>query len=260
MKYLFGITFALYGYYMANAHLEQSLGDYWDSVAFYVVLFGTISVLIITFPSDSLKALTRAFAGKFFKLSDSLFVSANRCAGVATSGQPMKTIKSFEDGLLNDGVELISLGFSRDDIEEILFQRYQNYNRKINLLVGWLKRNSKYPPAFGLSGTVLGLIHLMRGISIGIDAKEVGIRMAVALVATLYGLIISNLVLNPLGEWLAEELKRDEVKAEMAIQSILSLKENSNVLEVQEMLNSYLDPSRRLNLVAQSLSTEQFNQ
>ena len=259
MKYIAGLILALFGYVMANNHLEQHLGDYWDYVAFYVVFFGTIAVMTISFPANSWKVLLDTLANKFLKRGDSIDKTASRCALVATEGKTLPESGKIEDRLLNDGLELISLGFRREQIEEILSQRYQNQARKMNLLISWLKRNSKYPPAFGLSGTVLGLIHLMRGISAGIDAKEVGIRMAVALVATLYGLIISNLILNPMGEWLTEELKSDEVKAEMAINSVISLSENSNVLEIQEMLNSYLEIDKRMNLVSQSLATEQFN-
>lgn len=49
-------------------------------------------------------------------------------------------------------------------------------------------------------GTVLGLVNLMRGISAGLDAKDTGVQMAVALVATFYGLIFANLIVNPAGE------------------------------------------------------------
>ena len=86
----------------------------------------------------------------------------------------------------------------------------------------------------------------MRGISAGIDSKETGLRMAVALVATFYGLILSNLVLNPLGEWLIEEAKKDQQKAEMAIETVGLMMEGVNIVEVQERINSFLDPSERL--------------
>jgi hypothetical protein len=59
-----------------------------------------------------------------------------------------------------------------------------------------------------------------------------------------------------MSEWLTEELKKDEVKAEMAILSILNLSERANVLEVQELLNSYLEPSKRLDLISETLIGE----
>lgn len=256
MKYVVGLFIALTGFYQASEHLNQAITEYWDFVAFFVVLFGTIAVLAISFPNHSVFELGAKFFLKFFLGNDSLKSCANKCAQIYSSKGQIVKPKYIEEILLNDGVELISLNFNREKIEELLTQRYQNYARKINLLVSWLRRNSKYPPAFGLAGTVLGLIHLMRGISAGIDAKEVGIRMAVALVATLYGLLISNLILNPLSEWLSEELKKDEVKAEMAILFILNLKDNANILEVQETLNSYLEPKKRLNLISLSLMEE----
>jgi chemotaxis protein MotA len=123
---------------------------------------------------------------------------------------------------------------------EVLSFRFEGYAKRINMLSNWFRRGSKYPPAFGLAGTVLGLIHLMRGISAGIDTKETGIRMAVALVATFYGLLISNLLLNPIGEWLYEEVQRDEIKAEASLRTIALILDNANVVEAHEMLGSFL--------------------
>lgn len=256
MKYIIGLFIALLGFYQAGDHLDQSVLEYWDAVAFFVVVFGTVAVLAISFPSFSAKELLSKFIQKFIFGSDSLQACAKKCAIVISKATPVERPKLIEEQLLNDGLELISLGFSKEKIEELLIQRYQSHARKINLVSNWLKRNAKYPPAFGLAGTVLGLIHLMRGISTGLEAKDTGIRMAVALVATLYGLILSNLILNPLSEWFSEELKKDEVKCEMVITSIINLRENANILEIQEMINSYLEPANRLDLISSTLSEE----
>jgi flagellar motor component MotA len=70
--------------------------------------------------------------------------------------------------------------------------------------------------------------------------------MAVALVATFYGLLLSNLLLNPLGEWLHEEVKRDEIKAEASLQTILLIVSKAQVIEAQEVLNSFLMGSERI--------------
>jgi hypothetical protein len=87
-------------------------------------------------------------------------------------------------------------------------------------------------------------------------SKETGLRMAVALVATFYGLLISNLVLNPLGEWLIEELKKDEVKAEISIETIGLIMDDANMVEIQEKLNSYLDVSERIHSLEFNIAAE----
>lgn len=255
MKYIIGLFISVVGFYLASKHLNQDLREYWDAVAFFVVVLGTFAVMLITFPAVPASFLFKRFTQKFFVPSNPLKKHAEICLAYIIERKTQKS-QSIEIKLLNDGLELLSLGFSRDKIIELLSQRFEVYTTKINTLSSWFKRGSKYPPAFGLAGTVLGLIHLMRGISTGIDTKETGIRMAVALVATFYGLLISNLVLNPLGEWLQEEIKRDQLKAEMSVNSVILMLEHASYVEAQESLNSYLSGSEKLKINFQELMAE----
>jgi chemotaxis protein MotA len=247
MKFVIGLFISVIGFYLASQHLHQEIKEYWDFVAFFVVVLGTFAVLLITFPAIPATFFVKRFSEKFFFSSNTLKKHASICLDYVIN---RKTIKSeaVEVKLLNDGMELLSLGFGREKIIELLSQRFEIHTTKINMLSSWLKRGAKYPPAFGLAGTVLGLIHLMRGISNGIDTKETGIRMAVALVATFYGLLISNLILNPLGEWLQEEIKKDQLKAEMSINSVVLMLENASHVEAQENLNSYLSGTEKLEI------------
>lgn len=252
MKYTIGLFIAIIGFVLASHHLEQGISAYWDFVAFTVVGLGSLAVLLITFPAAPFGLLVRRFIAKFLLGSQSLKFHIERCLRVFQDKQIEGNDQSIEAQLLRDGLELLGLGMSSDRIAQILSRRFEQHTQRLNLLSGWLKRGSKYPPAFGLAGTVLGLIHLMRGISAGIDTKETGIRMAVALVATFYGLLISNMVLNPLGEWLQEEIKRDEVKAEASLQLIQLISEGASPLEAHEMMNSFLmaDEKTSLNILA----------
>ncbi len=247
MKYSIGLFIAMTGFYLASEHLGQKMSEYWDFVAFFVVVFGTTAVMVISRPATPFKHIFLRFFQKFFLGSQNHKKAADQCWEVCLKRESIKEPKAIEEQILNDGLELISLGFEKEKTIDILSQRYHQYENQMMLLSAWLKRNAKYPPAFGLAGTVLGLIHLMRGISAGIDSKETGLRMAVALVATFYGLLLSNLVLNPLGEWLIEEAKKDQQKAEMAIEAIGLMMENVNIVEIQERINSFLDPSDRLS-------------
>jgi chemotaxis protein MotA len=247
MKYTIGLFVASIGFYLASEHLKQGLTAYWDYVAFFVVIFGTLAVLVITKPAASMKNILFRFLHKFFIGSPNGKKAANQCWEVAQTRQMIPRPRFIEEQILNDGLELLSLGFKKETAIDILSQRYHHYENQMMLISAWFKRNAKYPPAFGLAGTVLGLIHLMRGISAGIDSKETGMRMAVALVATFYGLIISNLFLNPIGEWLIEEAKKDQHKAEMAIETVGLMFEQANSVETQERINSFLDPQERLS-------------
>ncbi len=240
MKYIIGLFIATVGFVLASQHLHQGLDAYWDYVAFMVVLLGTFAVMMITFPAAPMRLLFMRFAQKFFMPSNSVKKHVENCFEIYRTRRVKGKASSIEEKLLHDGLEMTALGFNRDQIAEILSQRFETYSKRINMLSNWFRRGAKYPPAFGLAGTVLGLIHLMRGISAGIDPKETGLRMAVALVATFYGLLLSNLLLNPIGEWLHEEIKRDEIKAEVSLRTIALVLEGATVVEAHEMLSSFL--------------------
>jgi chemotaxis protein MotA len=256
MKYVVGLFIAIVGFVLATQHLNQGIDAYWDYVAFFVVVLGTFSVMMITFPAAPIKLLVLRFAQKFFMPSVSVKKHIENCYEVFTSRRVKGKPTSIEEKLLADGLEMISLGFSHERIMDVLSLRFEGYAKRINMISAWFRRGAKYPPAFGLAGTVLGLIHLMRGISTGIDPKETGIRMAVALVATFYGLLISNLFLNPVGEWLHEEVKRDEIKAEASLRTVSLILENANVVEAHEMLGSLMGGEKLVASYLQEVATE----
>ncbi len=251
MNFIVGFLFAVGGLVAASMHLKQGASNYWDFVAFSVVFFGTVSVLIITRPKIKTKILLSNFITYLFGMKKNKLKFVQRCfRAVSERALPDSKISKIEDKIVVDGFEMIELGFDKEKIEDILADRYLAYKKTITSISSWIKRCAKYPPAFGLGGTVLGLIHLMKGISAGADPKETGVRMAVALVATFYGLLLSNLVLNPISEAILEKLKADEELVEVAIKTVLMVKENYNLIECQETFNSYLgDEKVKINFM-----------
>ena len=110
---------------------------------------------------------------------------------------------------------------------------------------------AKFPPAFGLLGAVVGMIALMQSLG-GADAiKGVGPAMAVALVATMYGIAFANFILIPLGENLAKHNRTDKTVRSMVIDGIKLIRLKKHPLLVEENIKSYLLPSER-DLVDQS--------
>ncbi len=257
MKYIIGLFMSFLGFYFAADHLNQDFSEFWDVVAFSVVVIGTAAAMLITFPAAPVMLMVRRFAQKFFLPSRSVKKHAEFCFEAYSRRLQKIKSTSIEEKLISDGLELNRLGFDKETIEDIISQRFEIYSKRISMLANWFKRCAKYPPAFGLAGTVIGLIHLMRGLSAGADAKELGIRMAVALIATFYGILLSNLFLSPLGEWLSEELHKDEIKAEMSLRLVLMIKKNANPVEVQEVLNSFLSNSEKARFAYDLSMTEE---
>ena len=111
---------------------------------------------------------------------------------------------------------------------------------------------AKFPPAFGLLGAVIGIVSLMQGLG-GADAiKTVGPAMAVALVATLYGIAIANFFFIPLGENLAKFNRTDRIIRQMVIDGVKMIRTKTHPLIVEENIKSYLLPSERATLTQEA--------
>ncbi len=240
MKLLLGIILINWAFYKATTFLNQGLSNFTDDVAFVVVVLGVVAVSIMTSPSLKLKQilyyLLSAFKSNTGRREDAINNGMNVVMGRSPSGKS----KRIDQKVLLDGVELTKLGFSEEKIKTVIESRINNYIDDGITMAGWVKGLGKYPPAFGLAGTVLGLIHMMRGLAEGSDPKETGLRMSVALLATLYGIVLSNIIILPLAERMKSNLAEDVNLCEISLNAIILFKRKANIIEVQEDLNAYV--------------------
>lgn len=261
MLYLGGIIVFIGAIASAVAHLDQQFASYYDYVGCSLVLGGTLAAALMTLPFEMKTELYRRTIELFTrtKLNRNKFI--HECLTMNKNIQMgVYNVPSTKNGLaysiLKDGVELIQLGFHADKIETILKERLYQSTERVRYLGNAIRGLSKYPPAFGLIGTVLGLVHLMRGVSGGMSSQETGLRMAIALVATFYGLLVANILVNPLGDAIFKNSYDDEKTGEIALQAVLLAAEKADMLEAQELLNSYVEPHERVDLVGTTDNAE----
>lgn len=247
-----GLFVAITAIFASIRHLNQPLGSYYDFVAFTVVLGGTTAVALIILPWDARREIVRAMASLIYKKRTNrrfLLESAMSLVQNPNSPDIRVELPELSKRILKEGSELIQLGIPVERIEAILVERVMQSGKRIRKVGTGFKNLAKYPPAFGLMGTVLGLVNLMRGISSGLSAQQTGLEMAVALVATMYGLLMANLVVNPIGEMIIKRATEEEECADIALQAVVLAAAGRSALEAQEMLNSYVDQAHRIDII-----------
>ena len=94
-------------------------------------------------------------------------------------------------------------------------------------------------------GTTLGMIGLLQSIGNADAFKKLGPSMAVALVATFYGIALANLIFVPLGEHLSQLNREDEVLRQIVMDGVRQLRLKEHPVVVEEHLKSYLLPKER---------------
>jgi chemotaxis protein MotA len=259
MLFLSGVGIASLSILVAILHLQQSVSYYFDFVGFVTVFGGTLAVGVITLPWEyrfEIMRGVRALAGRTKVQPSKDFLI--ECLGFVREPQSYSTSASAPSSaqeVLRDGAELISLGLRPDKIQAILEERIFQTSERYSKVANAFRALAKYPPAFGLAGTVLGLVSLMRAVSEGAGANETGIRMAVALTATFYGLLLANLIVNPAGEFVLKASNEEKKHCELALQTVLLAAERSSMLEAQEMLNSFVAVRDRVDVISGEMAS-----
>ena len=255
MGFPLGILIAVSALVVAVLHLKQDAKTFWDFVGFATVFGGTFAAAVITLPWQHRKTVARSFLNLIMPLRQSSSPIVSDCLSFLSDlKHGGANVEPRGEGLaaetMRDGAELLSLGFSRERIVDVLSERIHQSFERYESVANSVRSLAKYPPAFGLAGTVLGLVTLMKGVSQGADAKQTGALMAIALMATFYGLLLSNMVVNPAGENMLKAAKLEKKRAEVAMHAVLLHIDRVSMLEAQEILNSYVAPHERINLMS----------
>jgi chemotaxis protein MotA len=151
-----------------------------------------------------------------------------------------------EDSFLAQGLRYVADGYERDFIKDTMER-----DRDIFLL--HLEEGSKVyrafgdcAPAWGMVGTILGMVTMFANMS---DPSKLGPAMATALLATLYGAVISNLVALPLADKLHVKLEEENISRSLIIDGVLLVRDSKSPSLVREMLVSYLPEHSRADIL-----------
>jgi chemotaxis protein MotA len=226
---------------------------FFNSHAILIVIGGTLAASLLSFSLGSLLKMVKVFFQKVLfaksrSLLDTVDEMTDLARGYRQDAEYLKTrVKSTRNPFLGEALEMvIAGGVPSDRVAKILtkraralFLRYEEEGQMFKII-------AKFPPAFGLMGTTLGMIGLMQGIGGEDSMKMVGPAMGIALVATFYGICFANLILIPMGEHLSKLNREDALMRKMVIDGIIMIQEKQHHLLVAEELKSYLLPSERI--------------
>lgn len=250
---LFGFIVGWLLIYISIRLTTDNLGMFWDVPSFVLVIFGSYMAMFMSFEAkDVIGSVKKMFS--IFKIYPDTVVSYKAEVGRfvrwayitqknGLQGLENDALTSIgnEDPFLKYGVELVISGYTGNEVREILreasFSEYQRSGKFVEVL----KQLGANAPAFGMAGTLIGLIVMMG--SIGGDPAAIGSGMAVALITTMYGVLAARLLFLPgfvkIGQRNDDTLFRNLLITE----SLVLLAERKSPRYIQDKLNAFLDSS-----------------
>tara|TARA_A100001011_G_scaffold400636_2_gene517022 strand:- start:120 stop:914 length:795 start_codon:yes stop_codon:yes gene_type:complete len=227
--------------------------------AYLIVIGGTLAATFVNFPFkaviSSFKSASNVFSSEEIQeiyLIDEIvnLGKIKREKGVFGLEKEMKNI---QNPFLKNAVELSLGGDKKERLESHLMLELKNSEKRDNNATEIFYQMGEYAPAFGMIGTVIGLIVMLGsgftdqsvGSSIGDKYFELLRGMGLALKTTLYGIIISNLIFLPIAGKLGRRSKDRLESREMIVEGALSIHQNDHPIKIREKLEAYISEEDR---------------
>ncbi len=233
-----------FGAILGGQHLEGGhLGSILNGVAFLIVIGGTLGAVMLQTPLNTFLRSLKMLGWVFFPPKTSPEATLDKILewnGIARK-EGLIRLESIaldeKDLFTQKGLQLIADGAEPELIREImetdldLQEHHDIESAKVYEAMGG------YSPTIGIIGAVMGLIHVMGNLA---DPSSLGAGIAVAFVATIYGVALANLLFLPVGNKLKAVVAQRTRVQMMLIEGLISVAEGDNPRNIESRLQAYL--------------------
>ena len=260
---LLGMSVILYGIidpeeWSEKVSVMDQIGRFFDMKSIGIVVFGTFAATMVNYPFSKIFGVFGVTKNVFKQKSS---VELDTVKNLISISQAMKdkgvkglepVIKKTKDPFLRNALEMIPVETDND--------RYNKYlNSELDAMIARHNRGQEmlfnmgtYAPAFGMLGTVMGLILMMMS-QIGADEMEIDlnnvlVKMGLALRTTFYGVVLANLFFMPMAGKLKTMSEEDIHVKEIMIEGLTCLHRKEHPIIIQDKLSAYLPLDKKLKL------------
>jgi chemotaxis protein MotA len=234
-----GIGLILVGQAMEGGNIGQLL----QITAAFIVLGGTTGAIVLSFPPATLKAAILMLKDVFFPPKSDFNGLITEIGGFATKARKEgiialeKEANNASDPLLTLGLGAVADGTDPTLVREMMENQIEQQEQYVNNAAKVYESFGGYSPTLGIIGAVMGLIQVMQNLS---DPSKLGAGIAVAFVATIYGLFAANLVMIPLGTRIKFIYQNVFLYKNMILEGVLSIQAGESPVLIERKLRSFI--------------------
>ena len=225
-------------------------GAFVDPPALLIVFGGTLAVTAMSFsPGEIIRAPLIAFKALFHHSLDPALAAsqmleladlARRKGALALQSiQPQLASLPF----LQHGIAMVVDGSNGDEIEKVLGHRVSAIASRHAKAASVLRKAAEVSPAMGLIGTLIGLVQMLGKLD---DPSTIGPSMAVALLTTFYGAVLSNMLFTPLASKLERNSDEEVLLNTIYLTGVTSIGRQENPRRLEMLVNTLLPPAQRV--------------
>lgn len=152
---------------------------------------------------------------------------------------------TFEDEFLKESVLLIVDAIDSDKLKIWFDQKMANIDRRNEEELKVYQMGAALAPAFGMIGTLIGLVNMLKAMNLDGGPELLGENMSVALITTFYGSLLANCLFIPMANKIEMAHERERIYKELIIEGVISIKEGENPKFIHEKLMNFLEENEK---------------
>lgn len=241
---ILGIAGVVGGQLLEGGHLSQIM----QGTAAIIVVGGTMGSMLLAFPAQDVKKAFSMIPAIYANVNMDVRPTIEEIIRIATIARKEGVLAvegqkdSIQNPLFKKGIKFVIDGFEPNTVKEILdteifleFEEEENAGKVFEGAGG-------FAPTIGIIGAVLGLIHVMSMLN---EPSRIGEGIAVAFVATVYGVALANLILIPWGMKLKRKAGQKMLTKEVVKLGVVGIQEGLNPHFLQEKLEVFVEEHHR---------------
>ena len=230
---------------------SSGLKNFFDVSSILITVLGSFGALMITFTIDDIKLIKNALQYSFKTMSVSKLDLLEQFKEGLLSIE--SDVMGIEDPFMKKGLELCIDGLEINEIRSILELEIDSVEDTNNRYSKLFKTWGTFAPAFGMLGTLIGLIQMLADLT---SPDLIASGMGKALITTFYGSLLANIALNPIAYNIDEKTEKEIYVKEMMLEGIISIQSGESSIVVEERLATYLSNNEKLEIMKSNKNTE----
>jgi len=229
--------------------ISGGLAVYWNLAAFLIVVAGLFTALFMSYPFERIRTA--------FLVARSVYAERQHTPDDIVRVLLELSVKSRVEGLLSleavrqkiadpflrNAVTFLVDNYKERDIREFLNTEMSFFRERRQQSERVFQTLAKAAPAFGVAGSVIGLIGMLSGIN---NTQALVSSIPVAFVSTLYGVVLSNMILAPIAESINFNTGAEMLNQKLIMEGIIAIAKEQNSHRLEKKLTSFLSPADRV--------------
>ena len=232
--------------------IPGQITNFADASSVFITIGCTVAIIVASFPPGALKSIPKHIATLMNTKKYNPMTYIDQLVELAQVARKNGLLaleekgNQQEDPFFKQCIMLIVDNNDADQVKEIMMNDIEQGSARHEDVAGMYDKGSSIAPAFGMVGTLVGLINMLKGMDVSGDgASNIGTSMGTALITTLYGCVLAHMIFGPIAQQLRKRDEEEVLCKLIIVEGIMSIQSGANPKFLREKLMTFMETKKR---------------